>query len=127
MRRLQQRKLKQRLYSFWMIAVLASVAALAVFKTFDAYDKYNESKRNVDNLSAEYQHLETRKEELERRIAALNSDDGIEGEIREKFNVAKEGEEVLIIIDPKEEDLVEVESKSGFSQFWDKISDFFGN
>ena len=125
MRRLQKRKLKQRLSSFWMIAALALVASLAVYKTFDVYQKYSESKKNVDGLSAEYQHLEIRKGELESRIFSLQSESGIEGEIREKFNVAKEGEEVLIIIDPKEENTAEVENKSDLSLFWDKISSFF--
>ena len=38
---------------------------------------------------------------MQAKIDYLNSERGLEEEIRDKFNVAKEGEEVIVIVGPE--------------------------
>lgn len=48
----------------------------------------------------EYQQLHEQQQRLEVQVAALQDDFQIEHEIRRHFDVAREGEQVVIILDP---------------------------
>jgi len=53
-----------------------------------------------DRLAAELAELEERKSELERLIASLKTERGLEEEVRTKFQVSKPGEKTVILVEP---------------------------
>jgi len=67
--------------------------------------------------------LKGRETALQEEIDRLSTQKGIEAEIRGKFEVGKEGEEMIIIVDnPEEED----QKNTGLEKtFWQKIFDWF--
>lgn len=66
-----------------------------------------------------------RKQQVEEKVKYLSDERGIETEMRRQFDVALEGEKVVVILKEKEEDLIkplvasstEVVSKKWY-QFW---------
>ena len=64
-------------------------------------EKNLESKKNVVLLEDQLSEARKKNEELSKHIAILNTEEGVESEIRQKFSVSKEGEQVAVIIDPK--------------------------
>lgn len=61
--------------------------------------KFVESRTARDEVAAAAAALETRKIGLERKVERLDTARGQEAEIRQKLPVAKEGEQVVVIID----------------------------
>lgn len=63
--------------------------------------------------------------ELRAKITDLESEEGLEKEIREKFSVVKEGEKVLIITGKDEEVVIVPQEKSFFRSTTSWIKDLF--
>jgi len=101
LQRIQKRKIKQIVYSWWTVSILLVLAFLFATNAWDGYKKYSESHRNVAGLAERLESIKNREDELQAKISYLNSERGLEEEIRDKFNVAKEGEEVIVIVGPE--------------------------
>ena len=95
----QKQKIKRRLYSTPVLVILLVIALLAIRSTWSIIGKYRESAGYVDDLRQKSIDLNAREAELKANIARLGTDAGIETEIKEKFNVSREGEQVAIIVD----------------------------
>lgn len=103
MRELQQKqKIKQRLYSLPVILVLAVLTVLIMKGSYAVVKKKQESYVYVADLQTKVQNLFERETELKSDIERLKTDEGIDSEIKKKYSVAKEGEFVVVIVDPKE-------------------------
>jgi len=90
--------------------------------TWEVFKKANSARISKNSADVDLIELEARKEYLESSIDNLNTDLGIEQEVRSKFGVAKEGEEVVVIINGiDDEDSSSVQKKS----LWTRIKDFF--
>lgn len=72
-----------------------------------------------EQVAAELAALESRRDFLEREIAALQTARGIEGEIRKKFPVVKEGERVIIV--GEETAALAATTTATSSNWWQKI------
>ncbi len=61
------------------------------------------------------------KENLSREIGKLKTDEGVEESIRDKFGLAREGEQMIVIVDDKSTKNIEntPENKGSFSFFTD--------
>jgi cell division protein FtsB len=95
----RRREIRKTVYSTASIAVLAVAAILLARSVWTVYksnkvaaDKLNESRRELDALKA-------RKAELDAQIAEMKTDRGAEEEVRTKFQVARPGEETMVIVD----------------------------
>lgn len=126
MRRLEKRKIKKRIYSWWTVIILGGILVFSALNVWDVYKKYAESKNNISGLQDRYASSQDRKVDLDGRIEYLHSERGVEEEIREKFNVAKDGEQVIVIVDqkPQEDGVVET-NENPIRRFWSTIFDFF--
>lgn len=97
----QRKKVRKILYSRNVIIVLCVVTILLVRGAWGVMEKNLESKKNVVLLEDQLSEARKKNEELSKHIAILNTEEGVESEIRQKFSVSKEGEQVAVIIDPK--------------------------
>jgi cell division protein FtsB len=97
-----QKKNKKKLFQskiFFIFILLFLFLFIKAIISF--YTKTSESKIRRDQTENEFLELETRKYDLENRIERLESSVGIEEQLREKFDLIKEGEKIILISDPQ--------------------------
>ena len=119
----QKRKFKKIIYSKLSFLVLF---IFIIFLARSTYDIYKKSKLSFDNYSMvknDYDNLNTRKNMLESEIDRLKTENGIEEEIRSKFNVAKPGETVVVIIDGSSSTSTNAKNSDG--GFWSNLWGLF--
>ena len=77
------------------------------------YDRYvvaKEMEGKLEAKRAELEHLKQRAEVLDAKVKYLEDERGIEEELRNRFDVARQGEQVVVLIDPKKTDMKEASS-----------------
>lgn len=123
----EKRKIQHILFSIPTIFV---ITVLAIWTSFAVYDRYVVSKEIEAKLEERYKELkrlEERAHILEGKVAYLADDRGLEEELRNRFDIAKEGEQVVILLDSEPtETLDEVNDKKGNGEtpgasFWDFV------
>ena len=107
------------------LVVLFIVVLFAGNAAWNMYQKYKESKDFKDRALAELQELEKREQNLTEDIEKLQTERGVEEELRKRFGIVKEGEEVVIVID-NPEDKVGERSVVKKESFLTKIFGIFG-
>ena len=118
----QRRKTRNFFYSRATQVVLLLLVVLLARSTWNVYQKSRESEARREIKEKELAELKSRAETLSREVARLNTPKGIEEEIREQFNVAKEGEQVAVILDEKNSTSTGEVQDEGF---WHSILRFF--
>lgn len=109
----------------FLVAVFLLVVVIPLsFSNFRALKSFLLSLKELKNTEANLGSLKLREEKLTKDLDSLKHDYGIEKEIRERFPVAKEGEEVIIFVDPKEK--VGSEDLGIKQSLWTKFKDVFG-
>jgi len=87
--------------------------------------KKHASEEYVKNLQTESAELALRQKSLEEDINYLQTEEGIDEEIKERFNVSRAGEKVVIIVDPKPiSTTTDNEGKIWYKRIWNAIIDF---
>lgn len=103
MKDFRTRNLKGRpvIYTWPFLLILLVILGFFGKSAYASFSK----KRNADAERNKYQerfdNLVDKKIELETRIENLNTDRGIEEELRKRFNITKDGETLIRIIDEK--------------------------
>lgn len=95
----EKRKIRKILFSRPVIILLF---AAGIFLSFSVYERYTvsvEMQKKLDERRAELEKLEMRAEVLNAKVEYLEDERGIEEELRSRFDVAREGEEVVILLD----------------------------
>jgi len=107
----------------WPVALLVLVVAYFLASAaFNMYERYQITRSNYEQVKRQLTEAENRRGALEALVAESRSPQGREALLREKFDVAKEGEQVIIIIDSeKKEEVVSEEEGS----FWSWLSGMF--
>ncbi|MDQ3089661.1 MAG: septum formation initiator family protein [bacterium] len=123
MRELQKKQiLKRRMYSIPALILLLVLVLLTVRGTWQVLEKRAESIKYVEALEERSKILEERKRELDEEVDYLETEAGIDEEIKERFNVAKMGEKVVIIVDPKPIATTTLsEDVPWYKRFWNAI------
>lgn len=91
--------MKRKPFSAPSIIVLALLVVLLARGTFNVYQKWGVASEVSGSAAEEVLRLRARKAELEAQIQKLQSEEGVEAELREQFQVGKPGEEVITIVD----------------------------
>jgi cell division protein FtsB len=120
----ERSKMRRIVYAKPTILVLALLTLITARSAFGMYQKSKEAIAKRDKATAELQALKSRQEELDQDIARLGSERGQEEEIRDRFMVAKEGENVIIVADPegtKTRHTVTVNEDENDSSFFNKM------
>jgi cell division protein FtsB len=118
----QKRKVRGILYSRWAIYALSVVVLIVLHSTWSVYKKKEESQALKQIAEEHTEELRSRDADLKDKITRLDTDAGVEEEIRSKFSVAKENEAMVVIV-PKAEDVSTTTSNKW--SFWAKIKTFF--
>ena len=119
----EKRKLKKLIYSKPTLIILGLLVIWFSFAVFSMYKKERDTRLKRIEQKGILDELKTREASLSEEIERLSTERGIEEEVRSKFEVGREGEEVIIIVDNPENDGVsEIEKKK---TFWQKVFGWF--
>jgi len=92
-----ENKIKKILYSRWFIFLsLLAFIWLGLVLTKTVYKKY-QLNQEIESLKVEIAKMDKKEQELTKLIDYLGSQDYLEKEAREKLNLKKEGESVLMV------------------------------
>lgn len=97
-----------------LLLILVIVAARPVWRIFRRAQAVSGERQEV---LAQVAELEARKAFLEREVARLQTDRGVEGEIRKKFSVAREGEKVITVVP----EVVASSTVATSTSWWQKV------
>jgi len=102
-----------------LLIIVCILLSRSVWARYEAEQKMSERRAEAESQVAA---LELRKASLEERVEYLSNERGIEAEMRRNFDVAKPGEEVVIIVDDPEtsniQPLPEEEKSKPWWKFW---------
>ena len=102
-----------------MVGLLVIIVGFLVVSNYRINKRRAELGARIDELKAEIQILEERRQGLEAKISQADQDSYLEKEARERFNLKKPGEEVVAIIQP---DAKSEESKAVAKQWWNPLT-----
>ncbi len=119
----KNKKVTRILYSKPSLIILALISIVFLFNIIDIAGKSKETRKNKDAALAKISELNNQQTELQSEIDSLQTDSGIEKNIREKFPVIKDGEGLVVIVDEpaKPTDPADAKSQGGFWQFLKNI------
>jgi cell division protein FtsB len=95
----EKRKIRSVVYSKLSIALLL---ILSVWLSVSVYERFSVEREMAHKREAQEKELEILKARaavLESQVEHLEDDRGIEEELRTRFDVVKEGEQVVVILD----------------------------
>lgn len=122
----EKRRIRKLLFSRITIAILVVVFLLVTSATWSVFGKYRETQTNDRNAQKNLTVLEEREIDLKKEIENLKTEKGIEKEIRENFGFVKDGEEIVIIVEPQWVTQKGNESYRGsfFAKIWSSVKNF---
>lgn len=115
-------KIRKNTYPIVVVIVLVIIVVFILRGVWGVYQKKVRSSENLAKAEMELVELRKREAELATDIERINTTHGIEAEIVTKYNVAKEGERVIHILENEEvAEEVTVEEKGFWERFWERI------
>jgi len=109
--------LNQIIQSKFFLIFLGIMVLIFIYSTFSFMNKMEETKKNRQIVEDRIIELEKSKEKLNSEISKLKTDKGVEESIREKFGLAEEGENMIIVVDDKDKEEEKKDSTGFFSIF----------
>lgn len=98
-----KRRMRQILYGPFTVLILTGLLVVSAMGAWGMRAKSEEARSKRDDAAEELKALQARKIDVSADVLRLSTDRGIEGEIRKKYMVAKEGEKVMILTDSLKE------------------------
>ncbi|MCF7815989.1 MAG: septum formation initiator family protein [Candidatus Pacebacteria bacterium] len=99
----EKRKIRSFLYSKTFVLIIFLVSILLSISAYNRFSVAQEMKMKLETKRTELSELKQRANMLESKVNYLDNDRGVEEELRNRFDVAREGEQVIILLDPKDE------------------------
>ena len=119
----EKQVVRRIIYSKVTIFLLALVTLFILKGVWTAYRESKITRINKELAQRELEELKERGENISSEIEILKTKEGEEGEIRSKFGVAKSGEKMVLIIDPKDTKQKEDDGKG--DGIWSKFLGWF--
>lgn len=119
----QKWKAKSFFYSRGVRVFLAVVALYSVYSTYTVYKKKQESSEDVVKAEQRVIALSAKNTALLEDIDRLQTEEGLEAEIRSKYSVAKGSEQVVVLV---EDEPAPVATTTEKKTLWVKVRGFFG-
>jgi len=121
----EKRKIKRIIYSKGFFGVLAMLCLCMSYAAYGAYGKMQGTIERRAELSEELAELEQHATALEADIEHLHDSRGVESELRSRYEVGLEGEEVIVLVEDEEEEEVSSGDQEQEKSFLGKIFDIF--
>jgi len=121
----KKRTFKRRLYSKLVLIVLLIIFIFVLRGAWDIYKKATSSQEKLRVAQETHVTLETKKASIEEQIARLETETGIEEEIRSKFDVVRDGEHIIVIVDAEQDATTTVETRGGVRGFFTTLFSWF--
>ncbi len=102
MKAMARRPTRKRIGEYVLAAVLALAILWLLWLIWGIARKEEIARRTVRDTRAELAILRTRQQVLEGNMKELSTERGKEATLRQTYGVAKPGEEVIIVVPPKE-------------------------
>ncbi len=99
----EKQRARRFLYSPLTFIVIGIFIIIAGYNAWDMYQKSRHTKEALQKSREAYDELQMREAFLAKKIDQLSTDVGVEAEIRERFGVAKAGEEVIVVLSDDDE------------------------
>jgi len=126
MREFQKKQnIKRALYSKPVLVLMGIVFLFLVYVTWNMYTKAMVPQANRISAEEELAELQAREVELMARIEMLGTEEGIELEVRDKFGLVRDGEEVVVIVEDTSSGGSSDRNANNIS-LWQKILRVFG-
>ncbi len=119
----ERRQIRRFLHSRYAIAILVIICAFLVQAAIGVYGKYEKSKALVQKTERDLEDLKQRQKTISALSDSLNTDQGKEREIRDRFGLIKEGERVIVIVD--ETSATETSSEDESINLWQRFLNLF--
>mgnify|MGYP001473710519 CR=1 FL=1 len=87
------------LHSWIFILFLGFLLGVFIKSTYASFLKKNQAELEKERYSQRLEELEAKRHDLETKIENLNTERGREEEFRKRFNVVKEGETMIRIVE----------------------------
>ncbi|OGI88453.1 hypothetical protein A2995_01465 [Candidatus Nomurabacteria bacterium RIFCSPLOWO2_01_FULL_33_24] len=119
----ENNKSNKIIYSRIILFFLILISIFLAYNLLEKFKDHQETTSAKRIAKEKLEELEKQESNLQSKIINLQTEQGIEEDIREKFRVGKEGEELIIIIEDQnssEEDLKN-QNKKGFLDFLKNI------
>lgn len=106
-----------------MRVFLVIIALYSLFSTYTVYQKKRQS--DIDMIDAEQRVfvLSAKETALLKEIDHLQTDEGLEAEIRSKYSVAKDKEKVVVLVEDQPSPINEVVQEQSILR---RVKEFFG-
>ena len=123
------RKWKRNNYKFWhspiALVLLFCILVFFGYKIIDLIKKERETAHKKELVLDQISNLQVRESSLTLDISKLWTEEGKEEIIREKYQVAKEGEKMVIIVDENKGNGVGQQAAGSDHNFWGWIKRMF--
>jgi len=116
-------KFKKIFYSWPVFVLLLAIVLLVASGVWGVSKSERTSCGKKDSSEERYDKLEDKSDNLLSEIESLKTEKGRESEIRDKFRVVKEGEQLAIILKSVDDPECEVVEEND-GNLWKKILDF---
>ena len=117
-------KIQKMFYAHWKTAILIILILFAGRAVFNVYGRYQDSRASLAFAEKELVAMENKKTTLEKATSELKTEQGIEKTIRQKYQVAKDNEQLIVIVENDQKKPMETPSQS--KGIWQSILKFFG-
>ena len=119
---IEKRRIKKVIYSKVTLVVVTVLLVLVARGTWDIYEKAKYASTNEVRVKTELELLKKREEFLNKELYNIRTNRGKEAEIRAKFDVGREGEKLVVLVDAEESVIIQEPKELGFLE---KIKMFF--
>ncbi len=117
-------KIQKIFYAHWKTAILIILILFAGRAVFNVYGRYQDSRASLAFAEKELVAMENKKTTLEKATSELKTEQGIEKTIRQKYQVAKDNEQLIVIVENDQKKPMETPSQP--NGIWQSILKFFG-
>lgn len=123
----EKRKIKSILYSKVVVGVLLTISVLLSISVYNRFVAAEEMQDKLDSRRAALQNLEERAEMLRAKVEYLDNERGVEEELRNRFDIAREGEQVVILVNKPNENKSTVGENSSDTEYAQEPEESFFN
>lgn len=95
------RRAKMMKYSWWVALILCCVAAFLLVSVIKIYGSYRFAKKHQKERQEELAKLNENMAGLKTDVNLLQTSEGLEEVLREKYRAVKPGENLIILLDDK--------------------------